>query len=33
MHNLDNIPDMKFIAYCKLIGKLKIHRFKIPNYV
>ena len=30
--NLGKVLTMKFIALNKISGKLKINRFKIPNY-
>ena len=32
IRNLGNILILKFIALNKICGKLKINRFKIPNY-
>ena len=32
IRNLGNVLIMKFIALNKISGKLKINRFKIPNY-
>jgi len=32
MRNLGNILILRFIALNKISGKLKINRFKIPNY-
>ena len=32
IRNLGNMLILKFIALNKISGKLKVNRFKIPNY-
>ncbi len=32
IRNLGNVQILKLIALNKIIGKLKVNRFKIPNY-
>jgi hypothetical protein len=32
IHNLGNVLNMKFLALNKISSKLKINRFKTPNY-
>ncbi len=32
IRNLGNVLILKFLALNKISGKLKINRFKIPNY-
>jgi len=32
IRNLGNVLILKFIALNKICGKLKVNRFKIPNY-
>ena len=32
IRNLGNILILKFIALNKISGKMKVNRFKIPNY-
>jgi len=32
IRNLSNVLILKFIALNKISGKLKVNRFKIPNY-
>jgi len=32
IHNLGNVLILKYLALNKISSKLKINRFKIPNY-